>query len=984
MFSSLNTIGSICYNTIPDLPPNNSFVSTSTVITSNTNINSVNINNYNWPICISGGTISSPIVVYIDSSINIVNATQYFIVLTDYVTIDGSYNTITISGSLYSGLIQNGSKIYKSFNNITVQNIVYNTIGTCDICGGWLAQSYYGKNINTNTFNNCFGNVIVSTGGGGVVGAYSYITCNNCVTNVNLSTGSYGGGILGQQSTGILNNCYVNLITNTAAFSGGLVGYNSSIVALNCLVNLNTGLSFGANSYFYSGNNTKGTITNSCANYYSLYFGLSSNILSSSNTTVNNSYFNQSSYWNDISVNSSLSNINSWTDIDLTVLNKPYVLSSFNCPLYNSNTVTITSLPYTTSTASNTFNNFQIISVNNTFLSFYPEITINSSNGQITFSSSIVSNTYIIKIYATNTSTVIYSVNTYTAIINNANYPNTITKTIQSNGHTLFSGTSTALTRSLYTVSITYNYRENGSQVYFNNGIYQDISNGNYYTVFHFLNEVGNNSINLNYDTSVNIYTLAVGGGAHGGGGVDVNNIVLNTSVMVNEVINATVAYGYANNYYYSIQNFSPSVYYCSSYLTFKTLNKRIIAYYGDGATGNGGNSPIFLLDSSYNIVAYINDASINGNFVTATNQIVYDFSAGYMIQGHDSFGGGGGGGGAGMSVVNSQLSRPQYYNGQIGQFINDNCGGSGRRFDLYGMNKSIYWGGGGGGRTANTSNFGGGPGGSGGFGGGGGGSNNYNAPGSNDGNGITSAAPNGYNGGQYSKSGGGAINTGGGYGGGGSGGSSGGGSGIIILSFEHKPGYNLTPINSSNTIYNSYIIYAYNQYPNFLNGYYTTSASSILSNTYRTTDPFLQTPSQSNGWASDSSYNTSGVYIGNYQTISSSYKGTWLQIQSTEYFFLTSYSLVPNASAYSSFPKTFWIFGSVDGTNWTLLDTQTNASIPTTTTPISYSLTFTGRTPSNYIASRYFRIVVNSTFNGTYTNIVSWNIKASYGFTPT
>jgi hypothetical protein len=540
MFSSLNIVGSICFNTLPDLPPNNSFVSTSTVITNTTNINSTNINTYNWPICISGGTVSSPIVVYIDSSINIVHPTQYFIVLTDYVTIDGSYNTITISGSLYTGLIQNGSKIYKSFNNITVQNIVYNTIGTCDICGGWLAQSYYGKNINTNTFNNCFGNVIVSSGGGGVVGAYSYITCNNCVTNVNLSTGSYGGGILGQLSTGILNNCYVNLITNTAAFSGGLVGYNSSIVASNCLVNLNIGRTFGTNSYFYSGFNTNGTITNSCANYYSLYFGLSSNILSSSNTIVNNSYFNQSLYWNDISVNSSLSNVNSWTDIDLTVFNKPYVLSSSNISLYNSNTVTINSLPFTSSSASNKFNNFQIISINDTFPLFNSDITINASNGQITFASSIVSNTYSIKIYATNTSTVIYSVNTYTAIINNANYPNTITKTIQSNGHTLFSGISTALTRSLYTISITYNYRENGSQVYFNNGIYQDISNGNYYTVFHFLNEVGNNSINLNYDTSVNIYTLAVGGGAHGGGGVDVNNIVLNTSSMVNEVINAT------------------------------------------------------------------------------------------------------------------------------------------------------------------------------------------------------------------------------------------------------------------------------------------------------------------------------------------------------------------------------------------------------------------------------------------------------------
>jgi hypothetical protein len=149
----------------------------------------------------------------------------------------------------------------------------------------------------------------------------------------------------------------------------------------------------------------------------------------------------------------------------------------------------------------------------------------------------------------------------------------------------------------------------------------------------------------------------------------------------------------------------------------------------------------------------------------------------------------------------------------------------------------------------------------------------------------------------------------------------------------------------------------------------------------------FQVTPTAYN-WSSDTSYNsTTGAYFGNYQTISSTsstYTGAWLQIQFTEYFFLTSYSLVPNSSAYSSFPKTFYIFGSVDNTNWTLLDTQTNASVPTSTTPKSYSLIFTGRTPSNYIASRYLRLVVNSTFNGTYTSLLSWNITASYGFTPT
>lgn len=1282
MFSSINTVSSISNTATKIFPPNYSFLETSTSIYSSIHIDSSNIDSsYNWPICIFGGTVLEPIIVYIDNSINIVNTNQYFIILTDYVIFEGSYNRITISALSYPGLIQNGTDINKAFNYITVQNVLYTATGTCLNDGGWIGQYYYGKNKSiqyTNFFNNCCGNaIIVSTGGGGLSGAYSFISINNCITSVDLLSAPNGGGVVGENSNVILNNCYVRITSATARNSGGLCGYNSFIRGTNCLVYVNS--SFGIDSYAYNGYLSNGSFVNSCVNYINLF--PNSNLLKYTKyitSTLTNCYFNQNLYWNTSSANSVLSNISSWTDICLNVYNFPKLLSSFNYPLYNSNNIFVDNLPFTSASASSIFNNFQIISINNNYPNFYPDITINPNNGQIILASTLVSNTYTIRIYATVSESLLYSVCNYIMFVKNNNYPYPITKTIMSTGHTLFSGSTITLTRDIYNVAIKYNYLENGVQVYFNNGIYKDISNNNYYTVYHYLDEVGNNNIYLNYDVSINMYTLSVGGGGStngGGGGVDIQNItlqpnifsstggdfqvttqgytyvvfknngnitfnksgsveyliiggggsggnnfgggggageVISGSINVNsntysitvgsggssgdnpsngnsssafgitaiggghggyipyvlspsvtnilpsaggsgggggswdsttayhtdntnpgivngsglgnnggyggeiggggggggggsigtngilysqgepyggsggnggngttcfsmwississqmdaswntatsngyiaaggggfgwggpsgiggfggggnggnnfgdagvanyatnavyntgsggggasydeypisgsgaggsgiviiryksvtpEIINAKVALGTFGNQgaglpAFLMNNIFKNVTYYpvdlsfNTYLTFTNLNKRIIAYNGGshyfaGASGSGYNRLAYVLDSSYNIIG----SSLNGT---------QGFGCGDGVDG---------GGGAGTTAADAIQQRIGY------QPYPDNCGGSGRQFNLYGMNKGIYWGGGGGGRARSQYPYGGYA--SGGYGGGGGGAVAYAGPGRNDTYGITTSTINpNYGFSTYNYGGNGGINTGGGGGanGGMSPGSSTGGSGIVILSFEHKTGYNLTPIDSSNILIASNILYVYDHTPNFTNGYYTTSASTIFSGAYNTKDPFLVSPTQVNGWASDASYNSSGVYIGDKTTTDYTnyivYSGEWLQICLPEYFFLTNYSLVPNSNAYTSFPKQFTVLGSVDGINWVLLDTQTNTNVPTTSTAISYSLTFSGRTPSNYIASKYLRIVTNSTFNGNTVNIVSWNITTSYGFT--
>jgi hypothetical protein len=337
------------------------------------------------------------------------------------------------------------------------------------------------------------------------------------------------------------------------------------------------------------------------------------------------------------------------------------------------------------------------------------------------------------------------------------------------------------------------------------------------------------------------------------------NNIILqpNNGLLTNENIKMNVAFGTIGQYRpinYTLANImSPSIYnltpspttyypptYSPTYINFTNLNKKIIAYNGGGwtvgATGGGrygynstssstsigGYSSVIILDSSYNIV---------GTTFSGVG------TQGYLSGGIEGCGGGAGGPGS--------------------------TGGIGIQFNLYGMNKSIYWGGGGGGRGQ--------------FGGKGG-SGGKSGP---DTNSIVTAISPAYAGtGSYGSDG--VMNSGGGGGYSLSGQSSNGGSGIVILSFEHKTGFVVTPINATN-IFNTNIIYVNTNSPNFLNGYFVTSASTTLSS-YTTTDPFLLSPSQSNGWSSYNVYNSSGTYTGTIQTLSSTYKGEWLQIQLQEY----------------------------------------------------------------------------------------------------
>lgn len=76
---------------------------TSTLVTStisvDTTISNANISDYTWPITINGGSSGSPIVITFGDDITLNSSSQYFIIGSEYITIEGGNNTVIINGA---------------------------------------------------------------------------------------------------------------------------------------------------------------------------------------------------------------------------------------------------------------------------------------------------------------------------------------------------------------------------------------------------------------------------------------------------------------------------------------------------------------------------------------------------------------------------------------------------------------------------------------------------------------------------------------------------------------------------------------------------------------------------------------------------------------------------------------------------------------------------------------------------------------------
>jgi hypothetical protein len=227
---------------LKQLPNNTIWYST----INNADNNTVQWSELSMPCAISNTNVtrneSNRLVVTFLTNINITSANQYFVIGSDYVTIDGGNKMVTISGITggYPGLIQNGTYGANGKSNITVQNI--NIQGSnnsvLDDVGGWICQEFFCKGSSgTNTISNCTNSGNISgNSAGGIVGSsfarsttYSSInTITNC-SNSGIISGTSAGGISGKftgsnsSGTVIITNCS-NSGYISGNFTGGIAG----------------------------------------------------------------------------------------------------------------------------------------------------------------------------------------------------------------------------------------------------------------------------------------------------------------------------------------------------------------------------------------------------------------------------------------------------------------------------------------------------------------------------------------------------------------------------------------------------------------------------------------------------------------------------------------------------------------------------------------------------------------------------------------
>jgi hypothetical protein len=406
--------------------------------------------------------------------------------LTDYIglinngtsTSGTGYSNITlqnliVNSSNGSNLVEGAGWIGQAFFGIGIDNtpggivnvITNNCTSSGDILGkqsGGIFGQAVGYNYGTVTATNCYSTgVILGESSGGIFGFTTgdngSVSAENCYSTGDISgkdaggifgeaagynsgkanatncystgeiSGQEAGGIFGSfagfsSGTATATNCYSTgdvIQTYSGGIFGGFAGYTNGIVnATNCystgiVVNLSGGI-FG--SIYGTANATNctfniritglGTLT---SELYSIQYS----------APIQN--------WNDYNANTALiTNTNIWTDINLST-DIPYLLTSFNAPIYNPSQQSITNTGKYFSQSglfiSNSLLifNYYIITINGSF-SVPSSITIDLFTGVLTFNNVDVG-TYVINILCSVLNKYVYTnynINTYTLNVNSS------------------------------------------------------------------------------------------------------------------------------------------------------------------------------------------------------------------------------------------------------------------------------------------------------------------------------------------------------------------------------------------------------------------------------------------------------------------------------------------------------------------------------------------------------------------------------------
>jgi len=257
-----------------------STISTSTTITQST------LANYTWPVTINGGTSSNPVVVKFGSNLQFTDSQHYFIFGSEYVTLDGSWNTIDISGvhgggSGYYGLVDNGNRLNVFYGNTVIENIGI-TVSSGTILNGsasWFLQQGYSANTPSGvlTVQNCYSTGDMNDYTGGIVFQNSgynentKIVVKNCYS-LGAIAGDSAGGIVGPNAGNggaslQIINCY-SAGSITGSDAGGIVGASVGVVDIShCYVANGNWNSTNANAVLQG---TDGSIWNTSVTPYTL------------------------------------------------------------------------------------------------------------------------------------------------------------------------------------------------------------------------------------------------------------------------------------------------------------------------------------------------------------------------------------------------------------------------------------------------------------------------------------------------------------------------------------------------------------------------------------------------------------------------------------------------------------------------------------------------------------------------------------------
>lgn len=193
---------------------------------------------------------NKPIHIKLSKTFAVTGSTQYFIIGSNNITIEGCKNSdIIVSYSdgynlPYPGLIRNGTngnfppvldpEVICAFDNLIVKHIRINTavsinnplLVSLKNNHGWIGQQYFGIGAKNVIIKECINNAIISNNCGGIVGNNSTCILMKCVNNGII--GGASGGCVGSDANGTRAFKCKNMATATiSGGSGGIFGANS-------------------------------------------------------------------------------------------------------------------------------------------------------------------------------------------------------------------------------------------------------------------------------------------------------------------------------------------------------------------------------------------------------------------------------------------------------------------------------------------------------------------------------------------------------------------------------------------------------------------------------------------------------------------------------------------------------------------------------------------------------------------------------------